>query len=84
MFVASTHTSDVVTGRFEAGTTAQVGLRFENCLAPGRYRLFATVARAGLGADVFDAHITNSIIVLANRPGGGMTDLPHTFEIRHT
>ncbi len=84
VFVASTHTSDVVTGRFEAGTTAQVGLRFENCLAPGRYRLFATVARAGLGADLLDAHITNSIIVLANRPGGGMADLPHTFDIRRT
>jgi ABC-type polysaccharide/polyol phosphate transport system ATPase subunit len=81
IFVASTHTSGVATGRFGAGTTAAVRLRFENSLAPGRYRLFATVARAGLGADVFDAHITNSIIVLADRPGGGMTDLPHAFEI---
>ena len=81
VFVASTHTSGVVTGQFEAGTTAAVRLRFDNCLAPGRYRLFATVARAGLGADVFDAHISSSIIVLADRPGGGMADLPHAFEI---
>ena len=81
VFVASTHTSGVVTGQFEAGTAASVRLRFENCLAPGRYRLFATIARAGLGADVFDAHISSSILVLADRPGGGMADLPHAFEI---
>jgi ABC-type polysaccharide/polyol phosphate transport system ATPase subunit len=83
VFVASTHTSDVATGQFAPGATAAIRLRFENCLAPGRYRLFATVARAGLGADVFDAHISSSIIVIADRPGGGMADLPHTFEIRH-
>ena len=58
------------------------GSAFENWLAPGRYRLFATVARAGLGADVFDAHVSSSIIVLADRPGGGMADLPHTVRDR--
>ncbi len=81
VFVASTNSSHVKTGRFESGTTASVRLCFENHLAPGRYRLFATVARAGLGADVFDAHISSSLIVIANRPGGGLADLPHTFEI---
>ena len=81
LFVASTDTSRVETGRFPAGTTASVRLSFENHLAPGRYHLFATVARAGLGADVFDAHISSSLIVLPTRPGGGLADLPHEFEI---
>ena len=81
LFVASTDTSRVETGRFGAGSTAAVRLSFENHLAPGRYRLFATVARAGLGADVFDAHISSSLIVIPIRAGGGMTDLPHDFQI---
>jgi ABC-type polysaccharide/polyol phosphate transport system ATPase subunit len=81
VFIASTDTSQVQTGHFDAGTTAGVRLRFDNRLGPGRYRLFATVARNGTGADVFDAHVSSSIIVLAGRPGGGMVDLPHDFEI---
>jgi ABC-type polysaccharide/polyol phosphate transport system ATPase subunit len=81
VFIASTDTSQVVTGNFRAGETASVRLRFDNLLAPGRYRLFATVARAGLGADVLDAHISNSLIVLPTTPGGGMADLPHDFDI---
>ncbi len=81
VFVASTDTSRVQTGRFRAGSTAAVRLSFDNHLAPGRYRLFATVARAGLGADVFDAHISSSLIVIPIHPGGGMTDLPHEFDI---
>ncbi len=56
-------------------------MRFDNRLGPGRYRLFATVARAGLGADVLDAHISNSIIVLADKAGGGVADLAHNYEI---
>ncbi len=81
MFVARTDSSWVKTGRFESGKIAEVRLSFENHLAPGRYRLFATVARAGTGADVFDAHISSSLIVIPSRPGGGLTDLPHSFEI---
>jgi ABC-type polysaccharide/polyol phosphate transport system ATPase subunit len=81
VFITNTDSQRMTTGRFSAGTEATVALRFENWLAPGRYRLNATVARPGLGADILDAHMTNSIIVLADRPGGGMTDLPHTLQI---
>ena len=66
---------------YPAGSTAKVRMRFDNWLAPGRYLLVATVARAGLGADVLDLHENNSIIVLADRPGGGLADPPHTYEI---
>ncbi len=71
-------------GRFAAGTEATVRLRFENFLAPGRYLLVASVARPGFGAEVLHAHMTNSIIVVADRPGGGITDLPHTLEIERS
>ena len=81
VFAANTEASHFATGHFEAGSTAQVRIQFENWLAPGRYRLIATVARAGHGADVFASHMSNSLIVTADRSGGGMTDLPHRFEI---
>jgi ABC-type polysaccharide/polyol phosphate transport system ATPase subunit len=84
VFATSSDAQRIVTGRFEASTTASIRMRFENWLAPGRYRLVGVVARAGLGADVFDAHMSNSIIVLAERPGGGAIDLPHTLEIEHS
>jgi ABC-type sugar transport system ATPase subunit len=81
VFISNTDAQRMNTGRFAGGTEATVDLRFDNWLAPGRYRLIATVARAGLGADIFDAHITNSIIVLGDKPAGGITDLPHTLGI---
>ncbi len=81
VFSTNTDAQRMVTGRFEAGSDACVRVRFENRLAPGRYRLFAAVARAGLGSDVYDAHVSNSIVVLADRPGGGLADLEHSFEL---
>jgi ABC-type polysaccharide/polyol phosphate transport system ATPase subunit len=81
VFSTNTDTKQIETGTFEAGTRATIRLSFDNWLAPGRYRLNASAARAGFGADIFDAHLTNSIIVIADRPGGGMTDLPHTYRI---
>ncbi|MDQ6745793.1 MAG: ABC transporter ATP-binding protein [Actinomycetota bacterium] len=80
-FATNTDVQRIETGRFPAGTTAVIRMRFDNRLAPGRYRLFATVARAGLGADVLDAHISNSILVLADKAGGGIADLAHDFDI---
>ena len=81
VFATSSDAQRIVTGSFGPGASANIRMQFENWLAPGRYRLTASVARAGFGADVFDAHVSNSIIVLADRPGGGVTDLPHTLEI---
>jgi ABC-type polysaccharide/polyol phosphate transport system ATPase subunit len=80
-FSTNTDSQRMTTGRFRAGTDASIRLRFENFLSPGRYRLIASVAREGLGADLYDAHTSNSIIVLADRPGGGHADLPHTLDI---
>jgi ABC-type multidrug transport system ATPase subunit len=76
---------DRPTGTFTAGQTAAVNLSFANWLAPGRYRLTASVSRDGLGADTFDIREdVSSIIVSAGRSGGGFVDLPHRFEIERT
>jgi ABC-type polysaccharide/polyol phosphate transport system ATPase subunit len=84
VFATSTYSSGVETGDFQPGDLATVRFRFENWLGPGRYRLMATAAREGLGADLYDLHADSSIIVLADSPGGGSADLPHTIEIDRT
>ena len=81
VFATSTEADAIETGSFRAGGDAVVRFRFENWLGPGRHRLMATVAREGLGADLFDLHADSSIIVVASRPGGGAVDLPHMIEI---
>jgi ABC-type polysaccharide/polyol phosphate transport system ATPase subunit len=80
-FVTNTDVQRITTGCFAAGADVSIKLQFDNWLAPGRYRLIASVARAGFGADVIDAHLSNSIIVLADKAGGGLIDLPHTLEV---
>jgi ABC-type polysaccharide/polyol phosphate transport system ATPase subunit len=81
VFAASTVVDPNPTGWFRAGEIAVIRIRFENWLGPGRYRLTASVARAGLGDDLLDRHEQSSVIVLAERPVGGETDLPNTIEI---
>jgi ABC-type polysaccharide/polyol phosphate transport system ATPase subunit len=81
-FAASTQLTYGSTGSFAAGSTALVRIRFENLLAPGRYRLMASVAREGAQVDAYDARQDiASIIVYASHSGGGAVDLPHRFEI---
>ena len=81
-FAASTQLDHGSTGRFYAGELAVVRIRFENWLAPGRYSLTASVSRNGPGADSYDAREDiSSIIVHTSKTGGGVADLPHSFEI---
>ena len=83
-FAASTQMTHGPTGEFRAGTTAVVRIRFDNWLAPGRYRLMASVAREGERVDAYDARQDiSSLLVHPTRPAGGAVDLPHTFEIEH-
>jgi ABC-type polysaccharide/polyol phosphate transport system ATPase subunit len=70
------------TGNFRAGETVTVRLRFDNWLAPGRYRLMASINRNGPGADSFDTREDiSSIIIHSSTTGGGTVDLPHSFQI---
>ncbi len=80
-FATSTNVHETATGHFDAGAHASLRIGFDNWLAPGRYRLIGTVARAGLGADAFDMHTSASLIVVAERPGGGLADFPNTLEL---
>ena len=80
-FATNSDAHRISAGRFEPDSVASVRIEFENWLAPGRYRLGATVARAGLGADVLDRHMRNSIIVIAEQTSGGMADLPSTLAV---
>ncbi|MHB1567579.1 MAG: ABC transporter ATP-binding protein [Solirubrobacteraceae bacterium] len=84
-FATNTHIQQIDTGLFDPGTRASVRIMFQNYLSPGRYKLVASVAREGLGADIYDAHHTNSIIVIPDGPaGGGYADLPHTLTIERS
>jgi hypothetical protein len=81
-FATSTQLEHGPTGRFRAGETAVIQIRFENWLAPGRYKLEASVTPDGFGANAYDLReAMSSIIVHATKSGGGAADLPHTIEI---
>jgi ABC-type polysaccharide/polyol phosphate transport system ATPase subunit len=81
-FGASTQLRQQRTGSFTAGELAVVRIRFANWLAPGRYRLTASITRDGHAPDAYDLREEiSSIIVHASRSGGGAADLPHSFEI---
>jgi len=84
-FAASTALTQRATGQFSAGELAVIRTRFENWLAPGRYRLTASVTSDGLGANAYDLrNDISTIIVHAGSSGGGAVDLPHTFEIERS
>ena len=84
-FVAASYLGHGPTGHFEAGQEATVRVQFENWLAPGRYRLMASVNKNGFGSESFDTREDIcSVIVHANFSGGGAVDLPHTFRVERT
>ena len=80
-FAANTDQNRIASGSYDAEAVAKIRLRFQNWLAPGRYRLYARVVRNGPGADVLGEHAASTLMVLPDRPAGGMTDLPHSFEL---
>ncbi len=82
VFAASTQLTHEPTGDFADGETAQVRLRFENWLRPGRYRLTTSVSQDGVPANAFDLRENiASMVVHSGRGNTGLVDLPHQFEI---
>jgi ABC-type polysaccharide/polyol phosphate transport system ATPase subunit len=82
VFAANTETGPVHTGNFAAGATAEIRMRFDNWLAPGRYRVNVVVSQDGVPANAFDLRENiASIMVHSGRGLGGMVELPHRFEI---
>jgi hypothetical protein len=69
-------------GSFEPGETVLVEVGLDAWLAPGRYDLTPTVARAG-GNDVLDLREDLAPLrIHGSRPTGGVVELPHTLELR--
>ncbi len=82
IFATSTDLHDAATGSFSAGETAVVRVTLPNWLAPGRYDLTPTVARAGSGADTIDVREdVASLVVHGTRQSGGVIEIPHTLEM---
>jgi ABC-type polysaccharide/polyol phosphate transport system ATPase subunit len=82
IFGTSSDTLRLHTGAWRAGERVIVRVKLENWLAPGRYTLTPTVARPDRTADVLDlredlAHI----VVHGTRSGGGVVDVPHSFDL---
>jgi ABC-2 type transport system ATP-binding protein len=70
------------TGRFAAGESAVASVEFDNWLAPSRYTVTPSIARAGAGADALDVREDlASLIVHATRFSGGVADFPHEFGV---
>jgi ABC-type multidrug transport system ATPase subunit len=83
VFATSTRWTDDSTGRFESGDDVCVRIAFDNWLAPSRYDVTPSVARAGPGDDALDLREDlASLIVHGTRQTGGIADVPHTIEVR--
>jgi ABC-type polysaccharide/polyol phosphate transport system ATPase subunit len=85
VFATSTEVESMSTGRFRAGDTAHVRIKFPNWFSPGPYTLDASITPDGVGSNAYDLRAAMStVIVLATRTGGAAVDLPHTIVIdRH-
>ena len=84
VFAASNTTRHLADERFEAGEVAQVDVRFEVVLAPGRYHVSAVVSRPGTTFDIMHrVERVTSFMVLNPTATGGLVDLPFEFEVRH-
>jgi ABC-type polysaccharide/polyol phosphate transport system ATPase subunit len=85
VFATSTAWRQAATGRFAAGETARVRVRFDNWLAPNRYTVSPSVARAGTGDDVVDLREDLAALsVHATRVTGGIADVPHEISVERT
>jgi ABC-type polysaccharide/polyol phosphate transport system ATPase subunit len=82
VFATTSEWSDGPSGHFAAGETVTVRVAFDNWLAPMRYTITPSVARAGMGADALDLREDlASVIVHGTRATGGIADVPHEYSI---
>jgi ABC-type polysaccharide/polyol phosphate transport system ATPase subunit len=81
VFATTTALSKLETGRFERGQTAVVRMRFENWLTASRYSLSPSNARAGAEKALDAQEDLASLLVHGWHFTGGVTNLPHGFEV---
>jgi ABC-type polysaccharide/polyol phosphate transport system ATPase subunit len=81
VFATTTALSETETGSFERGRTAVVRMRFENWLTASRYSLTPSIARAGSGETIDVREDLANLLVHGWHFTGGVTNLPHGFEV---
>lgn len=85
VFASTTDLLGGPSGRFEAGERVVARLRFENWLVAGTYSVTPSIARPGSGADAIDLRAdVAQIVVHGWFPTGGVTNLPHSFEVERS
>jgi hypothetical protein len=69
-------------GSFAPGEEVRVRARFDNWLAPNRYTVSPSVARAGSGDDLLDLREDlASVLVHGTRVSGAIADVPHELKV---
>ncbi|HXE44440.1 MAG TPA: ABC transporter ATP-binding protein [Conexibacter sp.] len=82
IFAATTDLVHGPTGSFAAGETVVVRLEFQNWMVRSTYTVTPSIARPGLGADALDLRADMAqLIVHGGFYTGGVTNLPHSFEV---
>ncbi len=82
IFAATTDLVHGPTGAFSAGDAVVVRLEFQNWMVRSTYTVTPSIARAGLGADALDLRADLAqLIVHGGFYTGGVTNLPHAFEV---
>ena len=82
LFATSTDMRGIPTGLYAPGDAVTVRVALENWLAPGRYDLTPTVARADRGYLVLDLREdVASLMVHGELETGGAIDIPHTWRL---
>jgi ABC-type polysaccharide/polyol phosphate transport system ATPase subunit len=73
------------TGRFSAGENVVVRLRFETWLTAARYSATPSIARDGPGNDALDLREDLAwLLIHGGHFTGGVTNLPHGFEVERS
>ena len=82
VFVATTDRSGQALGELTGGQVLEIGVRFKNVLAPGRYFVTPSVAYPRGGSKLMDSRRDlGTFVVTGTRSGGGIVDLPHDIEV---
>ena len=82
IFAATTDLVHGPTGTFAAGETVVVRLEFRNWMVRSTYTVTPSIARAGVGADALDLRPDLAeLVVHGGFFTGGVTNLPHAFEV---
>ncbi len=85
VFTTTTEWKGTETGTFSAGDDVTVRIEIDNVLAPTKYELTPSVARAGLGADALDLREDLAgLYVHGAGVSGGLVDLPHEYAVERS